>query len=359
MKTVKKIIVIILAIGLCVFIAFKLISNKKQKDTELKAMLEYNEVVPVEVITVKYKNIEKEIVENGVFHSNSDVEILSETQGKVLTVAHQIGDRISKGQILATIEKEVLESQFLLAKENLSKAEKDLGRYKNLAGGEAITQQQFEDARLNYQNAQTEFITVKKHLDNTTLKAPVSGTVSERLVKKGTFLVPAMHTFTISDQSRMIFKMKVSEANIPDITEGQETTISADALPDKLFRGKVKNIGVITDLSGRYMVEVEISNANYLLRSGMTGNATLIFPSKKSRLVIPRKCIDGSLRDAHVYVLKDKTVSRQAIIVKPIDSEWINIVSGLQPGEKIVVSGLINLKDGSEVNVINANLKTE
>ena len=321
--------------------------------SDLKAMLEFNATVPVELATATFHDLDKKIAESGMFYSTSDVQVISETEGKIMTLGCDVGDHVAAGQVLVTVEKEVLESRFQLAKENLGKAEKDLDRFQNLAQGDAVTAQQLETARLTHQNALTEYTSVKRQLNNTTIQAPISGIISERLVEKGTYLSSGERLFTISDQNRMIFRVKVSGADLRHITKGAQTSLTADVLPGQTFEGRVKNIGVTADLAGRYPVEIEVPNSGENLRSGMTGRTTLSWTAAQQRLVIPRKCIEGSLEQAVVFVLNGNVVARRIVVAELLDNDQVAILSGLQPGEEVVTSGQINLKDGSQVNVIN------
>jgi len=352
MKTIKKITGILIATALLLLIVVVLISNKKKMDRKLKEMVEFSPVVPVEIFTAQYRDMPKNIVESGLFYSNSDVEVRSETEGKVLQLNGETGDAVTAGQPLVTVEKDVPESRFREAKEKLEKAEKDLERTKNLIRGNAVTQQQVEAAGLTCQEARANYTDIQKQLNNTTLEAPVTGKISERLVEKGTYLTPGMHVFTISDQREMIFRATLAGSDLPGLVAGAEATLTADALPGRSFTGKIKTIGIVADLSGRYTLEIEVPNPEGVLRSGMTGNSTFIYPAEKQQLIIPRKCIDGSLEQATIFVLKGDSVMRRAVTARLQGNDFVSVVSGLQSGEKVITTGQINLEDGTKVHII-------
>ena len=352
MKTTKKVTGIIIAIALLFLIVAVLIRNKKKIDRELKAMVEFSPVVPVEVFTAEYRDVPKKIVESGLFYSNSDVEVRSQTEGRILELNGETGDAVTAGQPLATVEKDVLESRFLEAKERLSKTEKDFERTKNLIRGDATTQQQVEAAALSYQEARANYTDIQEQLNNTTLKSPVPGRISKRLVEKGTYLTQGMHAFTISDQKQMIFRATLAGSDLPGLVAGAEVMLTADALPGQSFTGKIKTIGIIADLSGRYILEIEVPNMEGL-RSGMTGKSTLIYPVEKPQLVIPRKCIDGSLEQATIFVLKGDRVMRRTVTARLQGNDFVSVTSGLQSGEKVITTGQINLEDSTKVHVIH------
>lgn len=353
MKAIRKYTTIIVAIVILTLIVVKLFSNKSQLDTELKAMQDYSSIIPVEIITPKTLQAIQTLEENGMFRSGSEVAILSETSGKVISVVGNVGDIVTSGQILVTVEKEVLESQFKLAKTSLENAENDLARYNNLSEGEAITQQQLEASKLNYQNALTNFTALKKQLENTTIQSPVNGIISNRSVEKGTFLMPYVQVFSILEQNQMIFVVKVAENNVLQLSKGQKADITVDVMPGKVFNGNIRSVGVTADLSGRYEVEISLVNQKALLRAGMSGKASFKIEMKESGIVIPRKCIVGSVKEAKVFLLKGDSVTLKNVEAIAINENEVLITEGLSVNEKVVVSGQINLLDGSLVKVIN------
>ena len=353
----KRIIRFTVAGVLIALVVVLLMKDRKDRQEELTTLQNYNEVVPVEIFTARLIDYTPELEESGLFLSSSEVQIVSETQGKIRSLNFQIGDMVKTGQALASVENHVVKSQFDLAKENMMKAEKDLERFQKLEGGEAATKQQLEAVRLSWQDAQTKLAEAQKQLENTTLRAPISGTISERLVEKGTWLTPGMHVCTITDQSRMNFQVKLTGDELRGVSVGQPVSLKTDAMPGYTFTGKVKNIGVAANLSGRYLVKVDVPNPGHLLRSGMIGIATLRLPVEKHKLIIPRKCIDGSLQQAQVFVVNNDQVTRRSVTVELLNTDMIAVISGLQPGEKVVTTGQINLADGTTVRVLNNEQK--
>lgn len=353
MKTTKKYAILIISIAIVALITIKLFSNKSKLDGELKAMLEYSSVIPVEIILPEKLQSKQILEENGVLRAGSEVIILSEISGKVKSVVGNLGEYVQTGQTLAIVEKDVLESQYNLAKISYENAEKDLARFSNLASGEAITQQQMEGAKLNYQNALANYIAIKKQLENTVIKSPINGVISKRSVETGAFVMPSMPVFTILGQNQMLFVVKVAETDMLWLNKGQKAKITLDAFPGKTFVGNIRSIGVTADLSGRYEVEINITGHEPLLRAGMSGKAGFEIDMGDIGVVIPRKCIVGSVKDATVFVVKDDSVTLKTVNAIAINEAEILITEGLSVKDKVVFSGQINLQNGDKVRIIN------
>jgi RND family efflux transporter, MFP subunit len=353
MKRIKKyagtgIIIAVVALGI-----LQLANNKKRLDNELQAMQQYSMIVPVEIVTPKRQSVSQRITENGVLTSRAEVTILAEISGNVLSVNGNIGDKVRIGQTLVTVEKEVVESQYQLAKINLDNAEKDLSRYDNLAGGEAITQQQLEAVKLKYQNALTQFTQSKKQLENTTVRSPVSGVIANRLVEKGSYLLPSVPVFTIVEQDRMVFTVNMAEEDVLALGTERKAEIFIEAFPENSFPGNIRGISTVPDLSGRYKVETELNNPGGILRAGMSGKAIFTNETGNDGLVIPRKCIVGSVRDGKLFTASGDTVISKQVKARTLNEAEVLVTEGVTETDRIVLSGQINLQDGSKVRIIN------
>ncbi|SFK82672.1 efflux RND transporter periplasmic adaptor subunit [Proteiniphilum acetatigenes] len=353
MKQIKKYAVIGIIIAIAALGILQLVNNKKRLDNELQAMQQYSMVVPVEVIPPERQGTSQHVTENGVLTSGSEITILSETSGKVLSVNGNIGDKVYAGQILVTVEKELVESQFQLAKTNLEHAEKDLARYDSLAEGEAVTQQQLEAVKLKYRDAQTQFTASKKQLENTTIRSPVNGVIANRLVEKGTTLLPSIPIFTIAEQDRMVFTVNMAEEDVRTLGRERKAEIFIDASPENSFTGNIRGISTVPDLSGRYKVEMELNNPSGLLRAGMSGKAVFTSDTDNEGLVIPRKCVVGSVRDGKIFIVQGDTVISKQVKGRTLNEAEVLITEGVTETDRIVLSGQINLEDGSKIRILN------
>lgn len=353
MKLLRKYSTILITLLVIALVVIKLFANKSKLDNELKAMQEYSSVIPVEIIAPKKLTASRTLEESGVLRAGARIEVLSETSGKVIKVSGNIGDRVQAGQTIVMVEKEVLESQFKMAKATLDNALNDLNRFNTLIGEEAITQQQLEAAKLNYQNALTNFTSIKKQLENTNIAAPVNGFIAERKVEKGAFITPAMPVFTILEQNKMLFVVKVAESELGLLDRNQVAKIKIDAFPAKEFTGTIRSIGITSDQSGRYEVEISVSGSEIFLRAGMSGKAFFENSLKDSGVIIPRKCILGSVKEATVFILQGDSVTARSVKALSINEMDVLITDGLSATEKVVLSGQINLQNGSKVKVIN------
>jgi RND family efflux transporter MFP subunit len=352
MKTIKKIAGIVITVLLLGGTVYQLFSNKKEMEEELKKLADFTAVVPVKTITASTQKVEQELAEYGTFRPQHEVNVVSETQGEVLQVLVFIGDYINAGRKLAAVENDVLQDKMEVARLNLENAKKDLKRFTKLAAGGAITKRQLESMQLNFQNAQNTVSELQKQLNNTDITAPVSGFITSRQIEKGSFVAPGTPVFGISSQSELLFAVQLSETDVVKVKKGDVVEIQTSSLPKKMI-GEIYEIAVKNTLSGRYEVLVKVSNPDAKIKPGMGGTATFLIADEKEAIVIPRKCIEGTIMEAQVFRLQDDTVKIQTIEASRLNEEQVIVHSGISAGEQIVTEGQINLKDGTKVRLIN------
>jgi len=352
MKTIKKIAGIVITVLLLGGTVYQLFSNKKEMEEELKKLADFSAVVPVKTITATRQRIEQELTEYGTFRPQHEVNVVSETQGEVLRVLVSIGDYVKEGRKLAAVEEEVLQDKMEVARLNLENAAKDLERFKKLADGGAITKRQLESMQLNFQNSQNTVSELQKQLIHSVITAPIGGFITSRQIEKGSFVATGTPVFGISSQSELHFAVQLSETDVVKVKKGDVVEIQTSVLPGKMT-GKIYEIAVKNTLAGRYEVQVKVSNPDAKIKPGMGGTATFIIADEKEAIVIPRKCITGTILEAQIFRLQHDTVKIQPIEASRLNEEQVIVHSGISVGEQIVTEGQINLKDGTKVRIIN------
>jgi len=132
----------------------------------------------------------------------------------------------------------------------------------------------------------------------------------------------------------------------------QTVRVSVDVHPDRPLTGRVTNIGLRADNAFNYDFEIEITNPGGELRAGMHAKALFAFPARRSGLTLPRRAIAGSIQDAKVYVVQDSVAVLRTIELGEQRGDKVEVRSGLNARDRVVVAGQINLSDGARVQVV-------
>ena len=346
--------IILVLVGAC---TVTLLYNKKQIDEKANPDVTIKSI-PVFVADAVMKPLDCDFSYQGSFRPVHEVLVLSEGQGKVEKILFETGDHVQAGQLLAMLDDDLLSNQLILAEANLAKMERDLDKYEALLKNDAISSQQVEEARLGLVKAQTDVVTLKKQLEYASIKAPISGTVTSRSIEVGSVLMPGSPVANIVDISRLRFIAYMSEGEAVYIHRGDRTTITSTLFPGITYQGRVISVGVKADEAKRFPVEIDVENRrDHTLKAGMFGTAFFEGVNGHNALVIPRNALTGSIKEPKVFVVRGDTAYLKAISLGEVDDNLVEVILGLSPGEQVVVSGQINLEDGSAVTRVNQTEK--
>ncbi len=353
MKRIITIGAIVLVAG---FMAFTLYNNKKEINKNAAAVPDEVGSVPVKVTAVTLKKMDNSIELTGNFEARKEVPLTAEAQGSLIQLSIKEGQKVGQGQVIARIDPTAIQSSLATANAALNKAIKDKERYERLVNAGAISQKQYEDIALNVDNARANLAGIQQQMKYTIIRSPMSGTVSSVLVERGSFATVGMKIGTVIDVSRLKMVVQVSETDVVKIKKGQPVEIKTEVYPDHIFNGNISLISVQADAGRKYDVEVEVgNNSAFPLKAGMFGTVSLEAKTADDgeKLFIPRKAIVGSIKEAQVFVLNnDSTVTLKTIEVQNISGDELIVLKGLNNGDKIVVTGQINLLSGKKVKVI-------
>jgi RND family efflux transporter MFP subunit len=346
----KKIIAIAVIAAIIIFMIFRLVSNRDKNLA--KNVVDINvEQVAVSVVPAKKVNFDKSFRLVGNLKAEHEVDVASETSGKVTEIHCEVGDYKSKGSILVSVDDELRMLAFQSAKINYEKMQKDMGRYENLYQGGTITEQQYDDLKTALENARIQFEQAETQLSYTKITAPINGIVTRRLVEVGTFVGMGSMIASIVDPSLLKVELSVSENIVYELKTGQEVTITTTIYPDVEFKGRVKFVSPKGDAFHNYPVEISLRNdSKNPLKAGTFVNVLVDAPSTEG-LSIPRECLLGSIKDASVYVVENNVAKLRSIVIGRETNENIEVISGLSEGESVVFSGQVNLSDNRSVKI--------
>ena len=193
-------------------------------------------------------------------------------------------------------------------------------------------------------------------MENTILVSPTSGIVSQRNYDSGDMYSSGEGPIFVVEKIRPVkMKVNVSEAFFTLIKKGQNVEFTLDAYGDEIFTGKVNIIYPTIDPSTRtFIVELTIANADEKVRPGMYARVTMNYGTAK-HVVVPDRAVQKLIGsgDRYVYVVKDgKAEYRKVELGQRLDKEY-EIISGINPGETVVVAGHTKLKNGSIVSIVS------
>ncbi len=360
-KYTTPIIAISVTIAIAVWIFFTLKNNKETIDENAALTEEVIKSIPVRAIKVEQISFDNNLNLTGTFEAQKELEIIAEGQGRLTALSIKEGQQVSKNQVIAKIDDTAIQAQLNNIRATVAKAKKDVERYERLTKAGAISQQQYEEVKLNYQSTQANLTNIEQQLKYSTARSPMAGIIKEIKVEEGSFASAGTLIATVVDIDKLKMVVKVGEQDVIKIKKGQSVEITTEVYPDAIFEGKVALISVQADEGRKYEVEIELPNPKKMpLKPGMYGTVKIKSTDSNStqtqtKLYVARKAIVGSVQSPKVFVVNNQssTVSYRTVKVGEIVGDKVEILEGLKVGDIVVTSGQINLAEGKEVTIIN------
>jgi RND family efflux transporter MFP subunit len=296
----------------------------------------------------------------GKLKAAESVVVASEVSGKVEVIAVKANQNVQHGQLLIKLNDDKARAALVEAQAYLKDEQRKLTEFQRLVKRNAITQTEIDAQKASVQIAEARLDAAKANLADLHIDAPFSGTVGFIDFSRGKMVSVGTELLTLDDLSVMELDLQVPERYLSMLSVGMQVQAKTSAWGDQTFVGKVT--GIDTRISAETLnlrVRIEFDNPENRLKPGMLMNASLAFPAIKAP-IIPVQALEYSGTKRFVYVIDDdnKATRTEVLLGARVENEVV-IESGVKIGDKIVVQGIVNMRDGVKVEEIIAPLKTK
>lgn len=303
----------------------------------------------VEVMTAAYRDVPQVSAYSSTVEAYATNNIMPQQGGRIRKINVEVGDYVTKGQILAEMDRLQLDQTAL----QIQNDEIEYARLKALYEEGGVSQSDFEAAELGYKLRKSSYANLE---ENTILRSPITGFVTARNFDKEDMYGMTAPIFTVQQVTPVKLLVGVSESEYTLVTKGDEVTVTVDALPGRTFTGKVGRLyPTINPATHTFQAEITVPNADRVLRPGMYARVTITYGTNHS-IVVPDQAIvkQEGTGQRYVFIMRDgNTVSFVPVTLgRHIGAEY-EILEGLSEGDRVVAKGQTGLKDGSKVQVIN------
>ncbi|HIM55645.1 MAG TPA: efflux RND transporter periplasmic adaptor subunit [Candidatus Latescibacteria bacterium] len=280
------------------------------------------------------------------------VSVLARATGLVQQLSVEEGDFVTEGQLLVELDRAQASLQLRQSQAALDEARANYERFQVLSENNMVSQSEFETTRLRYNNSRISLEDAQLNLTYTSIKAPISGVLTRRMVELGDLVRGNQEIFVVADLDLLLVRMFIPERRMYQVEPGQRATISVEALPDQTFEGQIRMISpeVIPE-SGTVKVTLEVP-ADGLLRPGMFATVRLITDRHPQTLVIPKKALVLETEDDDVFKIVDSKVQLVQVEIGLAQGDRVEVLAGLEIGDLLVTVGHDGLKDGTAVRVV-------
>ena len=311
--------------------------------------------IPVEATKVAESDMAAYYSGTATLEADEQATVVSQITGVVLEIKVEEGDFVEAGQILAQVETDRYSLQVERANAAFIRLEMDFQRKKELYTKQLVSAEDYERVASEYAAQKAGVELAKLDLEYTKIRAPISGYISERLVRAGNLVKLHDPVYRITNYDPLLAILHVPERELSVLRKGLEVSMSLDAWPDETFFGEVIRISPVVDpATGTFRVTAEIRDHAQMLKPGLFGRVGILYDLHRDVPVIPRSAVITEDELSHVFVISEEGNAARRNIQLGYEREGlIEVLVGLAQGETVVTAGKGSLSDGTLVEVIN------
>ncbi len=311
---------------------------------------------PVVVAPVVMGEFVDSIEALGTALANESIIVKSKITETVTSVNFEDGQKVEQGDVLIELMDVEARADLDEANATLREAEKQYERAANLVKRGSATQSSLDTALSAQERAEARIKALEARLESHRIVAPFAGVLGLRMVSPGTVVGPADEITTLDDISIIKLDFSVPETFLGALKVGLDVTARAAAFSDHAFNGQITAIDTRIDpITRSVKVRAELSNSSGLLKPGMLLTTTVL-KNRRQSLKIPETALVPVLKDVFVFVVnkgeRGAKVERRAITIGARRIGHVEVLSGLEVGEQVVIEGTSRVRPGASVRVV-------
>lgn len=307
----KKALIWIVLIIILAFVGYR--GYQSYKKSQIKEVLVEEKTKPVEIQVVTTTLFKKFLSFTGDIKGIEEIDVFPKVSGKLEEIKVQEGDRVRKDQVLALVDRDIAGMKFELAE----------------------------------------------------VTSPVEGIIGWIFLDEGAGVSPpspspemGTEIFRIVNMDQVKVVINVIEKELPRIRRGQAAEVQVDAYPNKSFSGKVSLVSPVLDPMARTgQVEITLANPKHLLKPGMFAEVKIIENIKEDAILIPSYALLEVSSQSKVFLVTGEKASSRYVEVGAKETEKIEILNGLKPGDSLIVSGHHRIEDGDSVRIVKGVMR--
>ncbi|MHC1728182.1 MAG: efflux RND transporter periplasmic adaptor subunit [Syntrophobacteraceae bacterium] len=339
--------------------------------------------VAVDVLAPAGTTMERFVEVYGTLSPKNAAEVKSEIPARVSKITVKEWDSVKEEDLLLELDPtdpklflskmeagwKMARAQLLQAQVDLNRTKREWNRASKLKEGGLVTGQELDERKTALESAEARVILsqaqvaqaesqvaeARHNLDKTSIRAPIQGTVYQRKVDAGDWVDKGGALFSIVDNRVLDFTANVPAVDICQVCEGQVITFTVDGVPDRKFEGVIKRINPMVSSADRTArIQAEVQNSDGVLKGGLYARGRIVVEERKDVIALPKTAVsnwDFNKKSGRIFVIEEGGIARSREVTTGLEEKnMVEVRSGLKPGEKVVVRGGFNLREGDRVS---------
>ena len=345
----KKIIYLSLPIlAVLVFVGYKFLFKKGEQTVE-EQKNKGGGAITAKLYILEPHSLSSGINAVGTLLPNEEVELISEAAGKVVGIFFDEGTSVSMQQLLLKVDDTELQAQLRRTEYQLKLTGERLNRQKILLEKDAVSREEFDQVQTDYNILQTDIDLLKTKIAKTEIRAPFAGTIGFRAVSLGSYLQANTVIARLIDLNKLKLEFAIPEKYGSMFLTGKEIKFRTEVSTEE-FEAVVYAVDPKVDIATRTItVRGLYNNASKKLLSGMFARINLIISQSGKVLMIPTEAIVQEMDGKKVWLISNGKATSQSVTTGFRSNNEVEVLSGLQIGDTIMVTGLMHTREGIAV----------
>jgi len=290
--------------------------------------------------------------------------IAAELGGVVSEIKFENGGVAKKGDVIMKLDASQEEALLRSAEAEAELARTDLERTQGLAAQKVVSKSELDAAESKFRRLTAIVDQMRSNIRKKTLVAPFDGHVGIRQVNVGQMINAGQQVVALTSLDPVYVDFALPQQHLAQLSQGLEVRVTTDALPGRVFPGKLTAVNSMVDTVTRNVsVQATLENADHVLRPGMFAKAEVVLPEKSSALVIPGSAVSYAPFGDSVFVIEKKkdektgketqVIRQQFVRIGESRGDFVSVTEGLKAGETVVSTGVFKLRNGMAVTINN------
>jgi membrane fusion protein (multidrug efflux system) len=312
--------------------------------------------VPIVSQPAHREPISRELKALGTARANEAVEVVAKTSNLVTAIKFRDGERVAARAVLVELDSVQARADLAVATAALTESESQYRRARELLPTQALSKSQFDQIEATRNANAARVDAARARLEDTYIRAPFAGRVGLRRVSVGSLVGPGTVITTLDDTSVMKVDFTVPENLLTALRPGLVLQVESAAYSDKRFAGRVASLDSRVDATSRAVtVRADVPNPDGLLKPGMFLNVSLQ-RDQRSAIVLPEESLVPEQSRQFVFVVEGGRAKKREVHIGERRPGSVEILDGLQVGERVIVEGTVTARDGAAVRDLARDL---
>ncbi|MBN2592284.1 MAG: efflux RND transporter periplasmic adaptor subunit [Sedimentisphaerales bacterium] len=289
-----------------------------------------------------------------VVEPNRIVTVSSEVGGRIERIPLEEGSKVRTGDLLVKLNTDLILPEFESAKAQVERDQIEFDRMTNLSKENAATQRELDNATSQLAISKARLEGISARLERTSIFAPIAGVLNALLVEEGEYIDVGKPVAQVVDSDTVKVVVDIPERDVAFFSVGEQAEVLANARdPNESLTGTITFISELADSKTRTTrTEITLDNRQRLLRSGQIVNVRLTRRILKDVILVPLLAVIPMEDGKAVYVVNSSHAKRCDVKLGIIRRDQVQIESGLEPGDKLIIAGHRFVAPGQKVNIV-------